>query len=72
MDVETNFGALNAPITLLEQETRLLRPVLLVPLWLMDAVPVAGVLPVEVLLHTNALGFSLDSTAPPMLLLCRE
>lgn len=42
------------PVTLLEQEAGFLRPVLLVALRLVDAVAVARVLPVQVLLGINA------------------
>ena len=51
------------PITLLEQEARFLCPIFLIPLWLVDTVAVARVLPVQVilreidhtLLHTTSL-----------------
>lgn len=42
---------LYTPVTLLKQEARFLCPIFFVALWLVDAVPVARVLPVEVLLR---------------------
>lgn len=39
------------PIALLEQESRFLRPILLVSLWLVDAVTVARVFPIKILLR---------------------
>lgn len=44
-------SGLHSPIAFLKQETRFLSSVLLVALWLMDAVAIAGVLPVEILLE---------------------
>lgn len=45
--------AFHSPVTLLEQEAGFLGSVLLVALWLVDAVAIAGILPVQVLLeHT--------------------
>lgn len=44
-------SGLHSPIALLKQETRFLSSILLVALWLMDAVAIARVLPVEILLE---------------------
>lgn len=53
----------HSPVTLLEQEAGFLGSILLVALWLVDAVAVARILPVEVLLEHMIIDHTLHSSS---------